>query len=353
MAPSEYEEREAIKVLEHKEKVLNRSPRRFVPQAVKQRGAGLYERVKKVPGADLAKDSGANMFNSVAAGAGKMMMRTGQISTSRDRVVRAYQKKGHTVRELSDIQLLDLKEIDKTASFTRLHYTYSLTAAAEGAAAGLAVGGGQALAVGGIAGAGVAAAPGLGTIATAMGVDAAALLTACSRVVAHDALYYGYDPLDPAEEVFMMQVIGLGMATTASAKLAAYQQLALLTRSLAINAVWKELNKQTLVKITQRFAAQFGQKLTKKKLGQFVPVAGIGIGAALNWKMVDDIAEAAYWAYRERFLLEKGVASLSVDVKADSDDFEGARDVGDSNESVIDLIEILDSEGITVEEDPV
>jgi hypothetical protein len=52
MAPSEYEEREAIKVLEHKVKVLNRSPRRFVPQAVKQRGAGLYERVKKVPGAD-------------------------------------------------------------------------------------------------------------------------------------------------------------------------------------------------------------------------------------------------------------------------------------------------------------
>ena len=38
------------------------------------------------------------------------------------------------------------------------------------------------------------------------------------------------------------------------------------------------LNQQTLVKVVQKFATQFGQKLTKKKLGQFVPVAGVGIG---------------------------------------------------------------------------
>ena len=49
--------------------------------------------------------------------------------------------------------------------------------------------------------AGAGAAPGLGTIAAAMGVDAAALLTACSRVIAHDALCYGYDPRDPAEKL--------------------------------------------------------------------------------------------------------------------------------------------------------
>jgi hypothetical protein len=63
---------------------------------------------------------------------------------------------------------------------------------------------------------------------------------------------------------------------------------------------WRQLNQQTLVKVVQKFAAQFGQKLTKKKLGQFVPIAGVGIGAALNWKMVDDVANAAYWAYRQR-----------------------------------------------------
>jgi hypothetical protein len=276
------------------------------------------------------------------------MTRTGQLTTSEARIVRAYAKKGHSVERLDDIRKLDLSAVDKVASFTRLHYTYSVSAAGEGAAAGLAVSGGQALATAGaVAGAGAGSAPGLGTIAAAMGVDAAAVLTICSRVIAHDALYYGYDPLDPAEEVFMMQVIGLGLAVTPSAKAVAYQHLAILTRSLATNMAWRQLNQQTLVKVVQKFAAQFGQKLTKKKLGQFVPIAGVGIGAVLNWKMVDDVANAAYWAYRERFLYEKGgdLEPIIVDAEVDeSADEDGAG-------SSIDVIGILESEGIVLDDE--
>lgn len=344
MTLSDYEREQLSKLEEHKHDVLSHSPRRLVPSAVKEKGADLFTKLSKVPGADKVKSGGAEVFGAAAAGAGKFMTRTAQLTTSDTRVVRAYSKKGHAVDELADIRKLDLRAIDKVASFARLHYTYSLSAAAEGAAAGLAVSGGQALAtVGTVAGAGAGAAPGLGTIATAMGVDAAALLTACSRVVAHDALYYGYDPRDPAEEIFMMQIIGLGLATTASAKVAAYQQLAILTRSLATNVAWKQLNQQTFVKVAQKFATQFSQKLTKKKLGQFVPIAGIGIGAALNWKTVDDIADAAYWAYRERFLYEKkgDTAPIVVDAEVVAED----EDV-DNPESAIDVVEILRSEGI-------
>ena len=116
-----------------------------------------------------------------------------------------------------------------------------------------------------------------------MGVDTAALLTACSGVVAQDALYYGYDPRDPAEEIFMMQVIGLGLAETVSAKAAAYQQLTILTESLARNAAWHQLDQETFADVAQKFAVKFSQKLTRKKLLQLVPVVGVGIGAALNW----------------------------------------------------------------------
>jgi EcsC protein family len=225
---------------------------------------------------------------------------------------------------------------------------YSASAAAEGAATGLAVSGGQAVAAfGGVAGAGAAAAPGLGMIAGAIGVDVAALLTVCSRVIAHDALYYGYDPRDPAEEVFMMQVIALGLAVTPSAKAVAYQQLAVLTRSLAVNATWRQLNQQTLVGVVRKFATQFGQRLTKKKLGQFVPVAGVGIGAALNWKMVDDVANAAYWAYRERFLYDKGGDLEPIIVDADVDESADENDA----ESPIDVIGILESEGIVLDDE--
>lgn len=346
MGLSEYELQQVEKVREHKERQLLRSPRQLVPDGVKDKGREWYDRALKTSGAGRVKDAGAAVLRASADGAGKFMTRTGQLTTSETRVIQSYAKKGHSVQDLDDIRKLDLKTIDKVASFARLHYTYAVSAAAEGAAAGLAVVGGQAVvAAGTVAGAGAGAAPGLGLIAGAMGADIATLLVACSRVIAHDALYYGYDPSDPAEEVFMMQVIGLGLAVTPSAKAVAYQQLAILTRSLATNMAWRQLNQQTLVKVAQRFAAQFGQKLTKKKLGQFVPIVGVGIGAVLNWKMVDDVANAAYWAYRERFLYEKGgdLGSITVDVVVD----DSADD--DAAGSPIDVIGILECEGISIE----
>ncbi|MGW4535395.1 EcsC family protein [Nocardia sp. NPDC004340] len=346
MALSEYEQQQLEKVREHRERELSRSPRRLVPESVKDKSRQLYGKAMKTPGAAMVRDGGAAALKAAGEGAGKFMTRTGQLTTSEKRVVHAYSKQGHSVEHLDDIRKLDLRAVDKVASFTRLHYAYSASAAAEGAAAGFAVSGGQIVAAGGaVAGAGAGAAPGLGAIAAAMGVDAAALLTVCSRVIAHDALYYGYDPLDPAEEVFMMQVIGLGLAVTPSAKAVAYQQLAILTRSLATNAAWRELNKQTFVKVVQRFAGQFGEKLTKKKLGQFVPVAGIAIGAALNWKMVDDVANAAYWAYRERFLFEKGGELPPIVIDVEVDDSAPA----DDSETPIDVPAILESEGIEID----
>lgn len=350
MGLSDYELKQLEKLREHRERELSRSPRQLVPESVRERGRELYSNALKMPGASKTRDTGAAAFAKAAQGAGKAMTRTGQLTTSEDRVVRAYTKKGHAVEQLDDIRKLDLRAVDKVARFARLHYSYSAAAAAEGGAAGLAVSGGQAaFAIGGLAGAGAGAAPGLGAIAGAMTVDTAALLTACSRVVAHDALYYGYDPRDPAEEVFMMQVIGLGMASTASAKAIAYQQLGVLARSLATNAAWRQLNQQTLVKITQKFATTFSQNLTKKKLGQFVPVAGVVIGAALNWKMVDDVANAAYWAYRERFLYDKGGEDLEPTVVRLPTDAEMTNN--NEQEAAIDLVGFLESEGILLDGD--
>jgi hypothetical protein len=66
-----------------------------------------------------------------------------------------------------------------------------------------------------------------------------------------------------------------------------------------------------LTKVAQRFAAKFGPALTKKKLGQFVPVAGMAVGASLNYWVIDQISVAARDAYRERFLMEKSGGTLT------------------------------------------
>lgn len=192
MGLSDYELQQLEKLREHRERELRRSPRRLVPESVQAKGHEWYGKALKAPGATKIKDSGAAALKATAEGAGKLMTRTGQLTTSESRVVHAYAKKGHSVERLDDIRKLDLRAIDEVASFTRLHYTYSVSAAGEGAAAGPAVSGGQAIATAGaVAGAGAGSAQGLGTIAAAMGVDAAALLTICSRVIAHD-------PRDPA-----------------------------------------------------------------------------------------------------------------------------------------------------------
>ena len=344
MALSKYEREQLKKVNAHKERTL-RPSRRLLPFSVSGMGSGLFDKLPKVPGLASVKDPAEAALGATAAGAGKLMARTGQLTTSHARVIGAYARKGHSVVHLDDIRKLDLRTIDDVASFGLARHAYSISAAVEGAAVGLAVSGGEAVATAGAAATGgAAAAPGLATIATAMGVDTAALLTACSGVVAQDALYYGYDPRDPAEEIFMMQVIGLGLATTASAKAAAYQQLATLTEGLARNASWHELDQQAFAKVAQEFAVKFSQKLTRKRLGQLVPVVGVGIGAALNWKMVSEIADAAYWAYRERFLYEKSgtVEPFVIDVDVTDDD-------GDVGDKAIDVIDILNSEGVHID----
>jgi hypothetical protein len=341
VALSDYEREQLKKVAAHKERILSRKSRRLFPAAVSGMGSGLFGKLAKLPGLREAKDQGAALLDATAAGAGKFMTRTAQLTTSDTHVIDVYARKGHSVARLEDIRKLDLRVIDELASFALLHHAYSISAAVEGAAAGLAINGGEVVATAGaVATGGVAAAPGLSTVVAAMGVDAATLLTACTGVVARDALYYGYDPRDPAEEIFMMQVIALALATKASAKVAAYQQLATLTEGLARHATWDQLDQQTFDKVAQRFAVEFSHKLMEKRLFQLVPVVGVGIGAALNWKTVAEIADAAYWVYRERFLYEKGgnVGPIAIDVDVTGDD-----------DGAIDVIEILQSEGVQIE----
>jgi hypothetical protein len=342
VALSKYEQEQLTKVNAHKQRTL-RPSRRLLPFSVSGVGSGLFDKLPKVPGLGRLKEPAEAALDATTAGAGKLMARTGQLTTSHARVIGAYARKGHSVADLDDIRKLDLKTIDDVASFGLAHHAYSISAAVEGAAVGLAVSGGEAVATAGAAATGgAAAAPGLATIAAAMGVDTAALLTACSGVVAQDALYYGYDPRDPAEEIFMMQVIGLGLATTVSAKVVAYQQLATLTERLARNASWNELDQQVFAKVAQEFAVKFSQKLTRKRLGQLVPVVGVGIGAALNWKLVTEIADAAYWAYRERFLYDKGGKVEPIAIEVTDDD-------GDVGDKAIDVIDILNSEGVHID----
>jgi hypothetical protein len=218
---------------------------------------------------------------------------------------------------------------------------YASIAATEGAAAGAVVTGAELLGtVGSVASAGAASAPGAGAVGTAMAADAAFVLAAAQRVVSHTAMYYGFDPLEPAERVFAMSVVNLGSAVTTAGKVAGYSELSKVTQLLARRATWKQLNEHALPRIAQAFGVRFGLRLTQRKLGQLVPVAGMLLGAGMNYRLVDEIAETAYWTYRERFLLEKGGPDLQVDIPDEPDGEPGEGEP----EVVIDLLGIVEAE---------
>ncbi len=107
---------------------------------------------------------------------------------------------------MDDVQDLPLRAIDDV--IPGLRWRYSLVAGVEGAGAGIVITGGELVAVfGSVASAGAASAPGAGTVIGAMEIDAATVLAASARVIAHTAAYYGYDVHVPEEELYALAVI--------------------------------------------------------------------------------------------------------------------------------------------------
>lgn len=343
MTLSEYEQRAVNEVRAHKDRMASSGSRKLLPAPVKswtaEAGSSVRERAAQVPGFDRAASAARSGYLQAVSGIGKAVNRGSRLTLSEQRLVKAYAKRGHEIQDLAGIRGLDLRVVEKRALPNYLSFVYSSVAAVEGAATGLMVTGGEIIAAGGqVAGAGAAAAPGLGTVTASVAVDAATVLALCTRVVGHTAMYYGYDTREPGEAVFALGVINLGSAVTGAGKYAAYKELSKITQLLARNATWAALNKNMLPRVMNKFAAAFGVRLTKRKLGQLIPVVGIGVGAGLNYYIVDQVADAAYWTYRERFLNEKqGIDTLYVPDQ-------GLGDAVVDDDVPIDLLAIVEEE---------
>ncbi|MEU0395776.1 EcsC family protein [Streptomyces sp. NPDC006208] len=227
--------------------------------------------------------------------------RASRAGLSSKRVVALHKKRGHDVASLLDLRRLDLEQIDAVRGRAASWY-YPAAAALSGAGAGLVISGGQ-LAI--AASAGAAAAPSGGAIAGAFVADSAAVLGLASRAVGQVSLFYGYDPEEPAEKLFVMSVVNAGTASSATAKNAAMADISRLTQALFRGKTWEVLNERVVAKVSQQFAKAFGFRLTKKGLGKAVPAFGIVVGGTLNWTTLEGIVDAAEMAYRRRFLLEK------------------------------------------------
>lgn len=258
-------------------------------------GAGARKATHAIP------DGIADWSGAAITSMRKSVARVSRAGLSPKHVVAKHKKRKHDVTALSDLRRLDLEKIDVVRG-RGASWGYPLAAALSGAGAGLAISGGE-LAVP-ITG-GAAAAPSGAVIAGAFVGDAALVLALGSRCVGEVSLYYGYDPEEPAEKLFIMSVVNAGTAVSAGAKSAAMADISRLTQALVRKKTWEVLDRSIVAKVSQQFAKAFGVRLTKQGLGKVVPVAGILVGGTLNWTTLEGIFDAANIAYRRRFLLEK------------------------------------------------
>ncbi|GAA4129622.1 hypothetical protein GCM10022215_42390 [Nocardioides fonticola] len=200
------------------------------------------------------------------------------------------------VEDSDDLKALDLRTLDKSLPAVRT--LYSGLALAEGAGSALAVTGAEVATT-------VSAGVTVGVAAGAIAADAVASMALMGRVIGHVAAGYGYDVRLPEEEAFALGIISLGTASTAAEKTAALTSLRRLTTQMMRQVTWNELNRNALVKVIDRIFLSLGEKLTKRKLAQAVPVAGVLINAGLSAHLVDTTYRAARDVYRLRFLSEK------------------------------------------------
>lgn len=303
---------------------------RIVPTRVRQRFSGAVrsakERLEDLPGASEFEA----LFNSALGGLLDLSARAARASVRQGAIVEAFRKRGYDVQVIDDISKLDLRDIDRVKPHLGLSYTTAATV--EGAVAGFAVSGGEIVAAGGtVLGAGAGAAPGVGTIVGVMAADAAAVLVAANRAVAHTAAYYGYDLKRPEEQVFALAVLSMGTATQ-TGKAAAYIELNKLVQMLARRATWEQLRRNGATRVIEKVFTRLGYRITQRKLGQALPVVGTVLGAGMNARLLSSVTDDANHIYRERFLRERyGFEARPVTSSPLDDD-------------VIDVAEILEAE---------
>ena len=296
-----------------KRRRLHTDGRRRAPARLRDRlnraGEAARHRLENLPGADRFE----TLFLDALRGLTDLGARAAHASIRREAILAAYRKRGHDVRTLRDIRRLDLSDVTRVKP--RLDLAYIAASTVEGAGAGLAVSGGQLLAAGGaVAGGGVGAAPGAGTVVAALAADAAAVLVASHRAIAHIAAYYSYDVDEPEERLFALGVLDVGTAVGATAKYAAYAELHRIAGALALQQSWMQLNEHVITRVVAEVYAKLGLRLTQRKLAQAIPVAGIVIGAGLNAKLLSRIVDDAEHLYRERFLRERyGITRAETD----------------------------------------
>ena len=287
--------------------------------------------INKIPGAERVTEALDDSMKVALNGAAKAIFMPAIASVSIERRIKGLRKQHPGIGDASPFEVLDLRALDKG----RPKQLLPLIGMVESASASLAITG---LEVSTTVSGGATA----GGVVLAMAADVSASLALLGRAVAEVAVHYGYDPNEPEEEIFLMGVLTYSTAASLNGKAAALASLARLSQRMMRRAVFRELEKDVLVRVIQTVFGKLGLKLTHKRLAQAVPVAGGIICAGMSYDMLDRVLRDATRIYRVRYLTEKHGLSFDdwVERAMANDETESSRDDA-SHEEPIDVEAVM------------
>jgi hypothetical protein len=142
--------------------------------------------------------------------------------------------------------------------------------------------------------------------ALGLAIDVPATITLALRTTRLTALCYGFGGDEQAEAVYVLDVLQLAGANTRAEKDEAIARLARERADFDPESFRKivRLTGQAggTLTATRRVAATLGVNLSTRKVAQLAPVVGAAIGAGVNAAFQNDVATAARFAYRARWL---------------------------------------------------
>lgn len=148
------------------------------------------------------------------------------------------------------------------------------------------------------------AAGALGAIGLA--ADIPATITLALRTVRLSGLCYGFDGRADVERVYALDILGLAGANSRDEKRRALQRLETLQKEVSPETLPNvvRMTGQTAGSLaaTRRVATVLGVNLSTRKMAQLAPVIGAAVGASVNAAFQNDVARAARFAYRNRWL---------------------------------------------------
>lgn len=136
--------------------------------------------------------------------------------------------------------------------------------------------------------------------------DVPATVALALRTIRLTGLCYGFGADTEAERIHILDILQLAGANSPDQRRDAIDRLAE-GRAAMENDDWQKIARlagQTTgsVAATKRVATTLGVNLSTRKVAQIAPVLGAAVGAGVNAAFQNDVADAAQFAYRARWL---------------------------------------------------